>query len=112
MTALPGVGSKKAQALGRLGAFTLEDLLYLMPRRYEDRRFPKPLADLQPGNTECATAYVAEIAENNGRTEAIITDDSGSARVVWFTERIAGFVRKGMRLALYGPVGNYYIEPQ
>ena len=34
------------------------------------------------------------------------------ARVVWFTDRIAEFVREGMRLALYGQISNYYIEPQ
>ncbi len=109
---IDGVGPKKSEALGRLGIFTIEDLLYFMPRRYEDRRFPKCLRDIQPGNTECAIAFVSEIAERNGRTEAIITDDTGSARVVWFTDKIAGFVREGMRLALYGQVSNYYIEPQ
>ena len=114
VTVLAGVGPKKAHALGRIGVFTLEDIFYLMPRRYEDRRTPKPLSLLQPGNVECAVAYVSEIKERNGRTEAIIADNSGTARVVWFTDKIAAFVRKGMRLALYGPVSdyNYYIEPQ
>ena len=112
VTILAGVGPKKAEAFAKLGVFTLEDLFFLMPRRYEDRRFPKPLSQLQPGNTECAVAYVSDITEKNGRTEAIISDDSGIARVVWFTDRIAEFVREGMRLALYGPVSNYYIEPQ
>ncbi|MBQ7169807.1 MAG: ATP-dependent DNA helicase RecG [Synergistaceae bacterium] len=112
VTILTGVGPKKAKALSRLKVFTLEDLLYLMPRRYEDRRFPKPLADLQPGNTECAVAVVSEISAVNGRTEAVITDESGTANVVWFTDKIADFVREGMRLALYGPVSNYYIVPQ
>ncbi len=111
VTVLPGVGPKKAEAFGKIGVFTLEDLLFLMPRRYEDRRFPKPLADLQPGNVECAVARVTEISEVNGRTEAVITDDSGSACVVWFTDRIAEFVREGMRLALYGQISNYYVFP-
>ena len=110
VTILAGVGPKKAEALAKLGVFTLEDLFFLLPRRYEDRRFPKPLSDIQPGNNECAIAYVAEIAENNGRTEAIISDESGNARVVWFTDRIAEFVREGMRLALYGPVNDRYID--
>ena len=79
-----------------------------MPRRYEDRRFPKPLSQLIPGNTECAVAVVSEIGWRNGRTEAIITDESGVARVVWFTERIGEFVNEGMRLALYGPVNDRY----
>ena len=112
VTILAGVGPKKAEAFAKIGVFTLEDLFFLMPRRYEDRRFPKPLAQLTAGNTECAVAVVSDIAERNGRTEAIISDESGIARVVWFTEKIAGFVRKGMKLALYGSVDNYYIEPQ
>ena len=112
VTILAGVGPKKAEAFAKLGVITLEDLFFLMPRRYEDRRFPKPLSELQPGNIECAVAYVSDIAENNGRTEAVISDDSGIARVVWFTDKIAEFVRVGMKLALYGQISNYYIEPQ
>ena len=110
VTILAGVGPKKSEALAKLGVFTLEDLFFLMPRRYEDRRFPKPLSQLTPGNTECAVAVVSEIAERNGRTEAIISDESGDARVVWFTDRIAEFVYEGMRLALYGPVNDRYID--
>lgn len=112
VTILAGVGPKKAEAFAKLGVFTLEDLFFLMPRRYEDRRFPKPLAQLQPGSTECAVAVVSEIGWRNGRTEAIISDESGIARVVWFTERIGEFVREGMRLALYGQISDHYIEPQ
>ena len=112
VTVLSGVGPKKAEALGKLGVFTLEDLIFLMPRRYEDRRFPKPLSELTPGNIECAVANVAEISAFNGRTEARISDDSGIARVVWFTDKIADFVRKGMKLALYGQISDYYVEPQ
>ena len=112
VTIISGVGPKKAVALGRLGVFTLEDLIFLMPRRYEDRRFPKPLSELTPGYIECAVANVAEISSFNGRTEAIISDDSGTARVVWFTDKIAGFVRKGMKLAFYGQISDRYIEPQ
>ena len=112
VTILAGVGPKTAKAFGRLKVFTLEDLFFLLPRRYEDRRFPKPLAELRPGETECAVATVAEITAVNGRTEAVITDDSGSARVVWFTDKISEFVYEGMRLALYGQLSNYYLVPQ
>ncbi|MBQ6418279.1 MAG: ATP-dependent DNA helicase RecG [Synergistaceae bacterium] len=111
-TVLSGVGPKKAEALGKLGVFTLEDLIFLMPRRYEDRRFPKPLSELKPGNIECAVADVADISAFNGRTEAVLSDSSGIARAVWFTDKIADFVRRGMRLALYGPISDYYVEPQ
>ncbi|MBR0257230.1 MAG: ATP-dependent DNA helicase RecG [Synergistaceae bacterium] len=111
-TIIPGVGGKKSQALEKLGVFTLEDMLYFMPFRYEDRRFPKPLCDLKPGKTEGAIAYVQDIVKRGNQTEAVIFDDTGTARVRWFTDKIAGFVREGMRLAVYGQISNYYIEPQ
>ena len=109
---IPGVGGKKSQALEKLGVFTLEDMFYFMPTRYEDRRFPKPLCDLTPGNIEGSIAYVQDIAIRGNRTEAVIADDTGTARVTWFTDKIASFVRTGMRLAVYGQISNYYIEPQ
>ena len=112
VTVIDGVGAKKAQSLAKLGILTLEDLFYFMPRRYEDRRNPKPLCGLQEGNTECAVAQVSEISAHGGKTEAVISDDTGSARVVWFTEKIAGFVRKKMKLAIYGQVSSYQSELQ
>ena len=107
VTIIPGIGPKTEKAFSKLGVFNLEDLFFLLPRRYEDRRKPKPLSDLIPGENECAVAVVSEISINNGRTEAIISDSFGSVRVVWFTERIGEFVHEGMRLALYGPVKNF-----
>ena len=32
-----GIGEKRAQALGKLGVFSLFDLISYFPRRYEDR---------------------------------------------------------------------------
>ena len=96
----------------RLGVSTLEDMFFLMPRRYEDRRNPKPIASLVPGETECATGTVSEIAITYGKTEAVITDSTGSADIVWFTDKIGRFVKKGMRLAVYGPLSDKYLVPK
>ncbi|MBQ7151636.1 MAG: ATP-dependent DNA helicase RecG [Synergistaceae bacterium] len=110
---LAGIGPKTAKAFAKLNVFTLEDLFFLFPRRYEDRRFPKPLDSLTPGNNECALAAVSEIEIRNGRTEALITDSTGEAKVVWFTDKIGEFLREGMRIALYGPVNKFYsVLPQ
>ena len=38
LTALPKLGPKRAQQLGKLGLCTIGDLLTLFPRDYEDRR--------------------------------------------------------------------------
>jgi len=47
VTALPGVGPERAAQLARLEIRTVEDLLLHRPRRYEDRRYFRPIADLQ-----------------------------------------------------------------
>ena len=112
LTIIEGIGPKKAQAFAKLGVVTLEDLFYFKPRRYEDRRFPKPLSDLEPGQNECAIAIISELSTNYDRTEAMISDEYGTARVTWYTYKIAKILRVGMRLALYGPIDNKYIVPQ
>jgi ATP-dependent DNA helicase RecG len=47
VTLLPGVGPERAKQLARLEIRTIEDLLLHRPRRYEDRRQLRPIADLQ-----------------------------------------------------------------
>jgi ATP-dependent DNA helicase RecG len=47
VTALWGVGAERAAQLARLRVVTVEDLLLHRPRRYEDRRQFRPVADLQ-----------------------------------------------------------------
>ncbi len=49
---IKGVGPKIAAMFEKKGIRTVEDLLYFLPRRYEDRRSIKPIAKLQPGARE------------------------------------------------------------
>src|SRR5665213_1557280 len=50
------VGERIAANLAERGVETVEDLLYHLPFRYEDRLHPKPIHELQPG--EMATVIV------------------------------------------------------
>ncbi len=54
LTSLKGVGSKLAEKLQRLGLASVQDLLFHLPLRYEDRTRLCPLAELQAGML-CAT---------------------------------------------------------
>ena len=49
VTYLKGVGPSRAEALRRLGILTARDLLFHIPRRYEDASTVKPIASLEPG---------------------------------------------------------------
>ena len=48
-----GIGEQRAKALGKLGIVTLRDLIGWFPRRYEDRREIRRIADLVPGEPAC-----------------------------------------------------------
>ena len=59
LSALRGIGPKKAEAFRKLGVTTLRDLLTLFPRRYEDRSQFRPIALVLPDETVCIRAMVA-----------------------------------------------------
>ena len=46
---LKGVGPRVALTLAAKGLHTIEDLLYYLPFRYEDRLNPRSIEQLQPG---------------------------------------------------------------
>ena len=48
---LKGVGPKKGAALAGKGLKTVEDLLYVLPFRYEDRSNFARIAELEPGGS-------------------------------------------------------------
>ena len=48
LTTLSGVGAAISDKLSRLGIHNLQDLLFHLPIRYEDRTRITPIADLRP----------------------------------------------------------------
>src|SRR5262245_17987817 len=50
LASLRGIGPKRAAELAQLGYRTLEDLLFHLPFRYEDRRLRLPLSRLAEGD--------------------------------------------------------------
>ena len=49
---IKGVGPVISEMLGKKGIHTILDALYFLPRKYEDRRTIKKIADCIPGSTE------------------------------------------------------------
>jgi ATP-dependent DNA helicase RecG len=83
LSALPGLGAKRAQALQSLGLVTIEDVLYYTPRDWQDRSHLKPIAQLVEG--ELVTVQGRVLSSVNFRTrsrmtitEAAIQDGSGA----------------------------------
>lgn len=84
-----GVGPKIASLLARKNVHTIEDLLYFLPRAYEDRRTMKKIAQLRLGEKETVMGRVktAGMKRYGGRRtfEITISDGSGWLRATWFS---------------------------
>lgn len=105
---LPGVGPKWAPVLAQRGIQTLEDLLYHLPFRYEDRSLVRRVADLQPGETAAVRATVARLRWLRTRRGATLLrmdaeDETGRLSCTWFhADFLRGRLQPGQVLALYG----------
>ena len=86
-----GVGPKRADLLKKLGVKTIRDLLYLLPRRYEDRSRFKKVKDLNVGSLETVKGEVIAIGERNSARgkkilQVALADSSGIVYATWFNQ--------------------------
>ncbi len=109
VAALRGVGPKSAEKLAAFGIETVQDVLFHLPRRYEDRTRIVPLGSLRPGD-QAAVEVSVDLAEVKfGRRRSLlvrVSDGTGSLVLRFFhfsKAQQAGFER-GARLRLYGEV--------
>ncbi|HOG14264.1 MAG TPA: ATP-dependent DNA helicase RecG [Synergistales bacterium] len=108
---LKGVGPVKASRLLTLGVQTVEDLLYLFPRRYENRGVAAPLGSLQAGSFSSAVATVLAIERKPTRRRnltlvtALLSDGSSLAQAVWFNRKgLERVLTPGTKASFYGKV--------
>ncbi len=110
ITELPQIGESRARLLKKLGIQSLLDLLYYLPRRYEDRFLLPSLAALKPGEVGTVKGIISNIEESPSRRgfsllRVEIKDSSGSATAIWFNQPFLKKVfRKGLPLTVTGKV--------
>ncbi len=105
---LKGIGPARAHCLERLGVRTVRDALFLLPRRYEDRRQLQAIGRLRPGEFHTVMGTVK--AAGVGRTrrgipyaEILIADASGALPVRFYRQPyLAKTLRGGQRVVLSG----------
>jgi ATP-dependent DNA helicase RecG len=105
-----GIGSRIAAVLNEKGIGTVEDLLYYLPFRYEDRANPKSIAELRPGES---ASIIAEVrASHLYRTksgmpifELVVGQGMKSIVCTWFHGAyLKDRFKPGQMLALFGKV--------
>ncbi|HNT33808.1 MAG TPA: DEAD/DEAH box helicase, partial [bacterium] len=109
---LKGVGPQRTSSLLELGIKSLNDLLFHIPRDFQDRSHIVPIADLEVANCQYVVGDVVSVNESLPKSQnvrhilkAIVTDGSGQLQVVWFNQRhLAHSIVPGATLALYGTV--------
>ena len=121
---LKGVGPRKAADLKRAGLVTVEDLLYRLPFRYEDRSRMQPIASLRPGAKaavlgEIKTANLAITRRRGFRIfHAVIADASGSIRCTWMNQAfLADILKPHLQVVVFGDVkldstGLHFMNPE
>jgi len=104
-----GIGPRFAEILLDKGISTVEDLLYYLPFRYEDRLNPRGIGELRVGEMASVIAEVRTFGLFRTRRMPIFQMTVGQGRdtlnCVWFNAAyLKDKFRAGMLLALYGKV--------
>lgn len=87
------IGPKRAALLAKMGVQTVNDLLWCLPTRYEDRRHVTPLGRLQSGTRAifCGTVRSLQTPPPTARGPApstlVLHDSSGMLLCKWFKAR-------------------------
>ena len=109
VTTLQGVGPRNAERLERLGISSVQDLLFHLPSRYQDRTRIVPIGSLRPGEQVVVEGEIELNDVKYGRRRSLlvqITDGSGSLilRFFHFSAVQKGNLVRGVRLRCFGEV--------
>ena len=109
LEALRGVGPKLAERLRAYGIGNVEDLLFHLPLRYQDRTRVIPIGALQDGAEVAVEGEIALVSNAAGRRRALLVtlgDGTGllSLRFFHFSQAQQNALRRGDRLRCFGSV--------
>ncbi|MBS4717925.1 ATP-dependent DNA helicase RecG [Aeromonas dhakensis] len=117
LDSLKGVGSKMQEKLERLGLATVQDLLFHLPLRYEDRTQVWPIGDLPPGLHGAVEGEIQDTQLVMGRRRMLvcrISDGTGTLtlRFFNFTAAQKNSLSPGRLMRCFGEVrpGKYGLE--
>jgi ATP-dependent DNA helicase RecG len=116
ITTVRGISTSLATKFGKLGVKTVRDLLYFFPHRHLDYSRIKHISQLTEGDeqTIMANVWQARVTRLGYRqgTEAIVGDETGNMRVVWFNQPyLAKRLATNARIVLSGRISLFKGRP-
>jgi ATP-dependent DNA helicase RecG len=122
VTVVPGVGPALGARLQRLDIHTVQDLLFHLPARYEDRTRVLPIGSLRPGQRAVVEGEIqhVEVAHRKRRSLlAHLRDGTGgiTLRFFHFSKRQQDTLARGVRLRAFaetraGASGLEMVHPE
>jgi ATP-dependent DNA helicase RecG len=109
---LKGIGEKRAQALNKVGIYTIGDLLQYYPRRYLDRSNITPIRNLRPNDAATVVGKIVTQGIKKGtrsRFIVLLSDNTGFLNCVWFHQipYWQKLFKVGQTLAVSGKIGYF-----
>ncbi len=107
LTSLKGVGAALAEKFAKVGLENLQDILFHLPLRYQDRTRVTPIGALRPGQDAVIEGVVAGADVLMGRRRSLLVrlqDGSGtlSLRFYHFSQAQKDALKRGTHLRCYG----------
>ncbi|MGB2855189.1 MAG: OB-fold nucleic acid binding domain-containing protein, partial [Dehalococcoidia bacterium] len=113
ITSIKGISSSLASKFGKLGVITVRQFLYFFPLRHIDYSQRRLISELEEGMEQTIVAIVWEAAAKTTSyrkrmTEAIVGDESGNIRVIWFNQPyLAKKLTPNSRVVISGKVSEF-----
>ncbi len=117
VSALKGVGPRVAEKLGRLGLHTIQDMLFHLPLRYQDRTRITPVGSLMPGREAmfCGRIELADVVYRGRRNLLCrVADGTGSVllRFFHFSGAQRDSLQRGVLMRCFGEVRSGQTGPE
>lgn len=106
-----GVGPKRTLLLERLGVHTVEEALWSLPWRYDDRSVITPMAELVPGAIQSVCGVITQVELTRARfrrlsiLDVAVRDATGTVHAVFFNQPyLEDVLKEGVRVMMAGRV--------
>ena len=110
---IKGVGPKKSEVFNAIDIGTVEDLLYYLPFRYEDRSHFTRVCDVKEGEVATIKGEVRTLGSIRTRTglnifQLALDDGTGVVYGIWFHQPyLKKIFKTGQKIVMYGKVERH-----